>query len=508
MGDQSDGGQEFHWGEPSDYSSSNPTLPVDDGEVDLVRTDVPATIIDQPLPTLDDQPYEIDYEEDSDFDDSDWDYMEQFKKVKREKVHNKQERLLDSKLKESKGGCHQRQCQKKPPLPKTSTQVESQRVQGDQSQYNKVDTTKKPNQNVAEVQQSNESQHVPKKMKKSQCVHHYQWMTFLVMLKVIMKKLNKMKLKKNEEDNTHHNEVEEENNGDIRKGTSKKRTRGQTSCKNIHARSVEEQEEVILNDDGQPIGPREKTVKDLSLFLGTMARNSTFCPLTYTNWKAMPSDLKDHMWKYINTKFNVPDEGKKWVESTIQDAWRRYKCKIKNLPIEKFANMTERLKHRPATIPESHYKKLCLYWSNENVKSQLKDHLTQNPEQNYIEAFKEVFGKEEAGRVRCYGRNVTPTALKQKEKQNQIMDSMKQEHAKEVNSLKSELQDVKQQILGMQSFIKVWMQQNNSGMNMEDLDFFFRSFPSEANNAQNDEGQCNEHSTTHASNPGQLGEQD
>ncbi|KAF7835308.1 hypothetical protein G2W53_010167 [Senna tora] len=53
MGDQSDGGQEFHWGEPSD-SSSNPTLPVDDGEVDLVRMDVPATIIDQPSPTLDD----------------------------------------------------------------------------------------------------------------------------------------------------------------------------------------------------------------------------------------------------------------------------------------------------------------------------------------------------------------------------------------------------------------------------------------------------------------------
>ncbi|KAF7802107.1 uncharacterized protein G2W53_041218 [Senna tora] len=62
-------------GEPSD-SSSNPTLPVDDGEVDLVRTDVLATIIDQPLPSLDDQPHEIDYEEDSNFDDSDWDYME------------------------------------------------------------------------------------------------------------------------------------------------------------------------------------------------------------------------------------------------------------------------------------------------------------------------------------------------------------------------------------------------------------------------------------------------
>ncbi|KAF7841797.1 uncharacterized protein G2W53_004095 [Senna tora] len=151
-------------GEPSN-SSSNPTLPADDGEVDLVRTDVPATTIGQPLPTLDEQPHEKDYEEDSDFDDSksSTDLLKQFKKVKHEKVHNMQERLLESKLKESNGGCHERQCQKKPPLPKTSTQDESQRVQGDQSQYNKVDTTKKPNQKVAEVQQSNEAPHVPKK---------------------------------------------------------------------------------------------------------------------------------------------------------------------------------------------------------------------------------------------------------------------------------------------------------------------------------------------------------
>jgi hypothetical protein len=127
--------------------------------------------------------------------------------------------------------------------------------------------------------------------------------------------------------------------------------------------------------------------------------------------------------------------------------------------------------------------------------------LTQNPEQNHTEAFKEVLGKEKAGRVRCYGRNVTPTALKQKEKQQQIINSLKQEHDKEMSSLKSEMEDMKQQMSGMQSFIKVWMQQNSSGMNMENLDAFFRSFPSEANNnAQNVGGQSNEHSTTHASN--------
>ncbi|KAF7841921.1 Defective-in-cullin neddylation protein [Senna tora] len=215
-------------GEPSN-TSSNPTLPADDGEVDLVRTDVPATTIGQPLPTLDEQPHEKDYEEDSDFADSksSTDLLKQFKKVKHEKVHN-------------------------------------------------ID--------IEEIMMNEE--------------------------------VEQNEIEQNEEDNNHHNEVEEENNGDITKGTSKKRTRGQTSCKKIHARSIEEREEVILNDDGQPTGPREKI-------------------------------------------------------------------------------------------------------------SQLKDHLTQNPEQNHTEAFKEVFGKEKAGRVRCYGRNVTPTALKQKEKQNQIMDSMK-----------------------------------------------------------------------------------
>ncbi|KAF7844459.1 putative transposase [Senna tora] len=237
---------------------------------------------------------------------SNTDLLRQFKKVKREKVHNMQERLLESKLKESKGGCHQRQCQKKPPLPKTSIEVESQRVQGDQSQYNKVDTTKKPNQNVAEVQQSKKAPHVPKKLKRKPMSPPLSMDDFLGIVEsdieeiMMNEEVEQNEIEQNEEDNNHHNEVEEENNGDITIGTSKKRTRGKTSCKNIHARSIEEREEVILNDDGQPIGSREKTVKDLSLFLGTMARNSTFCPLTYTNWKAMPSDLKDHMWKYIN----------------------------------------------------------------------------------------------------------------------------------------------------------------------------------------------------------------
>ena len=58
---------------------------------------------------------------------------------------------------------------------------------------------------------------------------------------------------------------------------------------------MEERVEVILDDQGEPIGPNDKIVSDLSLFLATIARNSDFCPLIYTNWKAIPKEFKCHI---------------------------------------------------------------------------------------------------------------------------------------------------------------------------------------------------------------------
>lgn len=81
-------------------------------------------------------------------------------------------------------------------------------------------------------------------------------------------------------------------------GTSKKKARGKTMCYRIHGRSLEERQEIIFNSEAQPVGPNEKAVSDLSQFLGTVARNSDWCPLIYTNWKAVPN--KDDIWKYIN----------------------------------------------------------------------------------------------------------------------------------------------------------------------------------------------------------------
>lgn len=89
-------------------------------------------------------------------------------------------------------------------------------------------------------------------------------------------------------------------------GTSKRRTRGKTLCTKIHARTIEEREEVTFNEDGQPIGPSNKVVSDLSLFLGTLARNSALCPLRYTNWTEMPEKNLMLAWKYTTVCVSDP----------------------------------------------------------------------------------------------------------------------------------------------------------------------------------------------------------
>ena len=85
----------------------------------------------------------------------------------------------------------------------------------------------------------------------------------------------------------------------VETGTSKKRTRGLTQCLQIHSRDIEDHPEIILDKDGEPIGPSDKMVFDLSYFLGTIARNVDFCPLIYTNFKTLVKDYKERIWNYV-----------------------------------------------------------------------------------------------------------------------------------------------------------------------------------------------------------------
>ncbi|MED6224037.1 hypothetical protein PIB30_079891 [Stylosanthes scabra] len=57
------------------------------------------------------------------------------------------------------------------------------------------------------------------------------------------------------------------------------------------------------------------------------------------------------------------------------------------------------------------------------------------------EAFQSLFGKEQPGRVRCYGRSVMQTDLQRHAE----ISAIKQQHQEEVTTLKNELGDVRTQ---------------------------------------------------------------
>ena len=62
----------------------------------------------------------------------------------------------------------------------------------------------------------------------------------------------------------------------------KKKTRGKTTCKEIYARTMEQREEVTF-DLGQPVGPTDQSVSNLTSFVGTIGRNKRFVSLLYTS---------------------------------------------------------------------------------------------------------------------------------------------------------------------------------------------------------------------------------
>ncbi|XP_058741008.1 uncharacterized protein LOC131613345 [Vicia villosa] len=188
-----------------------------------------------------------------------------------------------------------------------------------------------------------------------------------------------------EEENIMGEEENTQQNGSKQtEGASKKGTRGPTKCLKIHARKSADREEVVLDDDGEPIGPNDRTVTDLSCFLGTVARNSDLCPLVYTNFKALKKVNKDRIWEFVTDKFIIPEYGSRAVFSRINDAWRRFKKDLKKSCFLKYTTMSERLKHRPQTVPEVHFKQLISYWKNNKIQKISKINAVNRAKQKYM----------------------------------------------------------------------------------------------------------------------------
>ncbi|KAF3668160.1 hypothetical protein FXO37_09669 [Capsicum annuum] len=179
----------------------------------------------------------------------------------------------------------------------------------------------------------------------------------------------------------------------------KKNVRGPITCKEIHARTLDERE-VVTFDLGQAVGPTDKAVSNLSNFIGTVVRNPKFINLLYTSWHSVPDETKKCIWDYVNH----------WTKENNEEP----------LKAEMFvATRTKMGKEVQA--------------DTQIAISELENY--QNAGKTLDDAFTAVFGKEKPGRVRGYGRSITRTSLQK----NEEMKELKQKHANEVTSMKEEI---------------------------------------------------------------------
>ncbi|MED6150607.1 hypothetical protein PIB30_073989, partial [Stylosanthes scabra] len=106
------------------------------------------------------------------------------------------------------------------------------------------------------------------------------------------------------------------------------------------------------------------------------------------------------------------------------------------------------------------------------------------------EAFQSLFGKEQPGRVRCYGRSITQSELKRHAE----ISAIKEQHQEEVQSLKGELGDVKEEVHGLRNMVKLLLQRSEPVMSPEEIEAMLKNpqhSPVDANSS---------HGSTHAPN--------
>ncbi|KAL2926220.1 Proto-oncogene tyrosine-protein kinase ROS [Bienertia sinuspersici] len=117
--------------------------------------------------------------------------------------------------------------------------------------------------------------------------------------------------------------------------------------------------------EDRPIGPK-KARNELTRFLGTIAHDYNWAPLTYTNWQKVPD--KDKIWEYVNSRYTLPPESYDWVMETLDVSWRGFKCRLKRDHYYSYDTYEKRLKSRPDNVPEDHFKLLQKYWASTPTK--------------------------------------------------------------------------------------------------------------------------------------------
>ncbi|KAK8965782.1 Vacuolar cation/proton exchanger 1a [Platanthera guangdongensis] len=130
-------------------------------------------------------------------------------------------------------------------------------------------------------------------------------------------------------------------------------------------------------------------------------------------------------------------------------------------------------------------------------------HIITNNEETNAGAFQAVFGEEHSGSMRCFGKGVSKTSLKQKEE----IAALIKIHNEEVLELNEKIYNMEYSLNKVKDVLKTMLQQSNpAGIDIESLDDMLGSPPGDANSAQKIVGVSRAHSSTstHVPNYGEA----
>ncbi|KAL0422239.1 UNVERIFIED_CONTAM: Transcription factor GTE6 [Sesamum latifolium] len=140
---------------------------------------------------------------------------------------------------------------------------------------------------------------------------------------------------------------------------------------------------IPTNAQGQPVGPH---AQKLVSFLGTLARNGHFLPLTYLDWRHVPSEKKKNMWEKVQLRFDIDPTSKNWVLQSLGRRWKDWKSKLKTAHYYPHETDEERLADCDERILPDQWAALVKLWSTESAQKNSATNRANRMKAKYIHA--------------------------------------------------------------------------------------------------------------------------
>ncbi|XP_042500569.1 uncharacterized protein LOC122078596 [Macadamia integrifolia] len=143
--------------------------------------------------------------------------------------------------------------------------------------------------------------------------------------------------------------------------------RGRTKAHDIINIPDGERIQIEVNEWGQPC--EGKSTAKLTTWIGTLARNHLYCPLTYPKWTNIPQSYKEDCWKEITAKFIIPEVCKTWCLDRLAKRLKDHKCDLKAEYYSKYDSSSDQRKNIDLQLtPLEQWDALLKLWDDKKHK--------------------------------------------------------------------------------------------------------------------------------------------